>query len=43
MIGDREGEDDALTRLLTGPVFYAFDWLVRQFKVNNLSLAPSVT
>src|SRR5277367_2627115 len=25
LIGDREGEDNAFTRLLTGPVFYAFD------------------
>jgi hypothetical protein len=43
MIGGREGENDALTWLLTGPVFYAFDWLVRQFKVNCLLLVPSVT
>jgi hypothetical protein len=35
-IVDRRGEDDPFTRLLTGPVFHAFDWAVR--KVSYLSI-----
>lgn len=35
MIGDRSGEDDGLTRLLMGPVFYAFDRLLGRIKVSE--------
>jgi hypothetical protein len=35
VIVDRGGEDDGLTKLLTGPVFYTFDWIVRRFKVSG--------
>jgi len=34
-IVDRHGEDDLFTRFLTGPVFNAFDFVVRHFKVRH--------
>jgi hypothetical protein len=37
---DRRGEDDALTRLLTGPILHAFDWVVRRFKVSDAAFSP---
>jgi hypothetical protein len=35
VIVDRGGEDDGLTKLLTGPVFSVFDWIVRRFTVSG--------
>jgi hypothetical protein len=38
MILDRRGEDDAFTQFLTGPVFRAFDRIVRRARVCHRSI-----